>query len=449
MILLLFGVVALQLAVGFWAATRVRTEDDYLVAGRRMGPGLASASVFATWFGAESCVGAAGTAYQDGVSLLTTEPFAYGVCLLLMGVFFARQLWRRRITTIPDLFRQRFGHSTERLAAVLLLPSSLLWAGAQIQAFGTVVATNSEGLLSTHAGIVIAAGVAIVYTVAGGLLADVYTDVVQASVLVLGLVCLLFAVLLALPEAAPPVATTAAPQPASPFAIAEAWAIPILGSLVAQEAISRTLAARSESTARSCAMIGGALYLVVGVIPLTLGVVGPRLLPDLADPESILPELSRTHLPPWLNLLFAGALISAILSTVDSCLLVVSSILVRNLLPHSRQQHVRLTAARCTVVAAGVAACALAMTDWSVSDLVEEASGFGSAGVFVLAVVATRGRLGGWLAANCALLAGLATWILGRYVLADAIDHPYLGSLAAAALAFLLGLGIERLAPRR
>lgn len=444
MILFLFTLVGLQLLVGAWAARRIRTEDDFLVAGRRMGPGLAAASIFATWFGAESCVAAAGSAYQEGVGWHSTEPFAYGLCLLLMGVFFAARLWRLGITTLPDLFAQRFGPSTERLAGALLLPSSLFWAAAQIHAFGDVVAINSDGMLTPAHGIAIGAGIAIVYTVCGGLLADVYTDVLQAGILVAGLVTLLVCVLLALPEM-PPAAVVAsrAGAPDAPSSswldLAEAWAIPILGSIVAQEAISRTLAARSASTARSSALLGGSAYLCIGAIPLTIGVLGPQLAPGLADPEAILPTLSQQHLPSWANYLLAGALIAAILSTVDSCLLVVASLAVRNLAPAAVRQRNHLAAARVAVVLAGLAAYALANSAWNVGDLVEQASGFGSAGVFVLAMVATRGTGRSPWAANAALLAGAGTWVLGRYVWPEAIPHPYLTSLAAAGLAYGLG----------
>jgi Na+/proline symporter len=326
----------------------------------------------------------------------------------------------------------------------------LFWAAAQIHAFGDVVAVNSDGTISPTVGIAIAAGIAIVYTVSGGLMADVYTDVLQATILIGGLVALFVSVLLALPEmpAESAAAAVAPNHDSSPplLDMLEAWAIPILGSIVAQEAISRTLAARSAATARNSALLGGSIYLLVGAIPLTIGLLGPRLLPDLADPEAILPTLSKEHLPTWLNFVFAGALIAAILSTVDSCLLVVSSIAVRNLAPHvdDRSQD-RLRAARVAVVVAGLAAYGLANTDWNVGDLVEQASGFGSAGVFVLAVLATRGRIGGPIAANGALLAGASSWVLGRYLAPDTFDHPYLASLAAAAGGFALGVGIERM----
>ena len=239
MLLLLFAFVGLQLAVAVALMRRIRSEDDSLVAGRRLGTGLAATSIFATWFGAESCCGAAGRAYEGGLSWNAPEPFAYGARLVLTGLPFAARLWRLRITTMADFFSRRFGPSSERLAAVLLMPSSLLWAGAQIRAFGQVVAVNSDGALEIEASIAIAAVIAVAYTACGGLLADVYTDVIQSAVLLMGIAALAFAVWSNMPEtaasASPPPAAPTVPPATSWWAELEAWAIPICGSVVAQE----------------------------------------------------------------------------------------------------------------------------------------------------------------------------------------------------------------------
>src|SRR5918996_4144291 len=111
MTLALFFVVLymlLQLALGIWISRRIRTESDYLIAGRNLGYALTIFSIFATWFGAETVVGSAGNAYRDGVSLASAEPFGYGLCLMLMGLIFAVPIWRRRLTTLADLYRDRY-----------------------------------------------------------------------------------------------------------------------------------------------------------------------------------------------------------------------------------------------------------------------------------------------------------------------------------------------------
>src|SRR5688500_1806813 len=146
---LLWGIAAfmlVQFAIGVAMSRRVVTEDDYLVAGRRMGPLLVGGSVFATWFGAETVLGGAGSAHENGVSITSTEPFAYGLCIILSGLVFAAPLWRRHLTTLADLYRERYSPLVERVAALVLIPSSLLWAAAQIRAFGQVLVVSGSGL---------------------------------------------------------------------------------------------------------------------------------------------------------------------------------------------------------------------------------------------------------------------------------------------------------------
>jgi len=112
--------IAAQLLFVFWFARRVRSESDYLLAGRSLGPWLGTFSVFATWYGAETCIGAAGEAYAAGVSGVLADPFGYAIGIVLFGVLFAATLWKRGLMTLADLFRQRYGRGVERLAALVV-----------------------------------------------------------------------------------------------------------------------------------------------------------------------------------------------------------------------------------------------------------------------------------------------------------------------------------------
>jgi Na+/proline symporter len=187
------GYVILQLAIGFVVSRRVKTENDFLLAGRQLGMWLATFSIFATWFGAETCMGAAGAIYSEGLSGGRADPFGYALCIVLMGVLLSRALWKRKLVTSLDFVRTRFSPNTERLGALILIPSSLMWAAAQIRALGQVLASASATELELC--MAIAACVVIVYTVLGGLLADVITDLVQGVTLILGLGIISFLVL--------------------------------------------------------------------------------------------------------------------------------------------------------------------------------------------------------------------------------------------------------------
>jgi Na+/proline symporter len=431
--------VALQLLIGFWVSRRVRNEADYLVAGRSLGYTLTVFSVFATWFGAETCIGSSGEAYRAGLGGTTADPFGYSLCLLFMGLLFAARLWRLGLTTFADLFRMRYGAPVERLAVLIIAPTSILWAAAQIRAFGQVLGASSS--LGTELGTTIAAGVVLAYTVMGGSRADAITDLIQGSVLVLGLVVLGGAAWASGDFAHltdDPTRLSLALPDASHFDVAEAWAIPVLGSVMAPELVQRVISARSATVARRATLGAAVLYFAVGSIPVLVGLAAARSLPGLDDPEQVLLHQGQRHLHAWLYVLFAGALVSAILSTVDTALLVAGSLLAHNVvLPVVRPAGDRALAVnRACVVGCGLVAYALARSADGVYALVEEASALGSSGVVVTAAFALYGRFGGARSAIAALVTGFAVYTTGAH-LGLALDHPYLASVASALCAYV------------
>lgn len=419
------------------------------MAGRSLGYGLAVFTIFATWFGAETVVGAAGAIYEHGLSGGSADPFGYGICILLMGAVFAVPLWRRKLTTFADLFRQRFSPGVERFAVILMVPTSLLWAAAQVRAFGQVLAASSD--LDVGLTITIAAGVVIVYTVAGGLLADVWTDLIQGIALIVGLVVLAVAMAMAgggeaLRSVDPSRLALFGGEEVTLIEVLESWAIPIFGSVVAAELVARVIAARSGTVARNACLIGGGLYLAVGLIPVALGLIGPRLVPGLEHGEQILPALALAYLPPVVFAAFAGALLSAILSTVDSALLVSASMVSHNIILPLRGEGAvseagKVRMARAGVVAFGLIAYGIALSAEGVYDLVQQASAFGSAGIFVITAIGLFSRFGGPLAAHASLAAGTVVWIVGSYVFA--LPGAYLAALGCAGAAYVVGGAIE------
>jgi Na+/proline symporter len=450
----LLGYVVVQLAIGFWVSRTVHSEQDYLLGGRSFGPLLTTMSVFATWFGAETCVGAAGEVYRDGPGAVSSDPYGYGLCLLLMGLFIAAPLWRRGLVTLADLFKQRYSPVVERTVAVLMIPSSLLWAAAQIRGFGGVVSSASG--FEHEAGMMIGIAVVIVYTTLGGLRADAITDLVQGTVLIGTLVVL--GVVAAVDvgaigrsfgdASAAAVAAAEAEVAPSLLATLDAWAVPVLGSLFAQELVSRASAARSPSLARNSTVAAAGIYMLVGSIPVALGLVAREVEPGVEASDQVLPTLARHYLGELGLVIFGGALISAILSTVDSALLACGSLLSHNLLPARLREgapHVALRVARFSVVGLALVAYGLAHTSDSVHDLVTEASAFGSAGVFVTAVFGLMTtRFGGALSALGALVAGVGSWIYFGHV--EEADGAYLFSVAACASTYV-GVALLERAP--
>jgi Na+/proline symporter len=404
---------------------------------------LATFTVFATWFGAETCIAAAGSVYEYGISGGSSDPFGYALCIILTGLVFAVPLWRLRLTTLADLFRLRFDASVERTAVLLMVPTSLFWAAAQVRAFGQVLSSASGLEIEITVGI--AAAVVIAYTIMGGLLADAWTDVIQGIALIIGLAILAVAVFRsdgaeALANLAPGTLNPLGSDPRPVLEIIEEWTVPIVGSMVAAEVVARMIAARSPGIARNATVGAGFAYLMIGLIPVGLGLAGSALLPGLAEPEQILPLLAAEYLPTALYVLFAGALVSAILSTVDSALLVAGGLVSHNVVVQMRPgmtEAAKLRVARVAVACFGVLAYVMALRAERVYELVEEASSFGSAGIVTVVAFGLFTKVGGRGSALAAMIVGVGVYVLGAYVLD--VPYPYLGSLASAVAAYLVG----------
>ena len=436
----ILGYVVLQLGIAFWVARRVKNEQDYLVAGRSLGLGMGIFTVFATWFGAETCVGAAAKAYGGGLSETNADPFGYTLCLVLMGLFFAVPLYRRGLTTLADLFRARWGTGIEKLAALILVPGSILWAAAQIRAFGIVLGVSSS--VDVDVMILVAGAVVIVYSTVGGMWADAYADLIQGCILIAGLVILGITVFagggpglgaitadqLAIVNTSKPVFTTL-----------EGWCVPIFGSLVAQELIARVISSKSAVIARRAVLSAASLYFVIGIIPPLIGLVALHSLPAGTDGEHALALMAQTHLPTVLYVLFAGALVAAILSTVDSALLAAGALTAHNVvvpLVPSLTERGKLAVNRIAVVSFGVLACVFALSAEGVYELVETASSLGTSGVLWLLIFALYGeRFGGPVAAGAALLGGVASFVVCSSVLE--LETPFLISVAVALVLYV------------
>lgn len=437
----------LQLAIAFAFARRNRNEEDYLLAGRSLGPWMATFTVFATWFGAETCIGAAGEAYSAGLSGVLADPFGYTLGIIFMGLIFAAALWRKGLVTLADLFRRRYGIGVERLATLVMLPSSIMWAAAQVRGFGQVLSSVSEiGLLLS---ITLAAGVVIAYTAVGGMWADAVTDLVQGIVLIAGVLGLfaIFVGLGGLNEIAQlPPAKIAPLHERTPWDALDTLAVPIFSTIAAQELVSRVLAMRSPQLARRATVGAGFLYLAVGLVPVLIGLGAAAFIGSDQDPEQVLSRFAQQHLPMPLYILFLGALVSAILSTLSGALLVSGSLAAHNLYaplrPAPSEAH-KLRANRIAVIAFGVLAYVIALSSESMYELVQEASSIGTSGILVLLLFSTwDNHAGGKASAYAALILGTGTYLVGAHVME--LESPYLLSVAAALLAYLALLPVGR-----
>jgi Na+/proline symporter len=431
-----------QFAVGAWVSRRMTNESEYILAGRQLGTGLVVFSVFATYFGAEAIVASGGSVYEKGLSGALVDPFGYAAAIVIVGLFFARSLWSRGLTTFADLFRKRYSQGVERLVVIVLLPGSIIWAAAQVRAFGQVLSANSAFSLTTA--ITLAAILVAAYSVVGGLLADAVTDTIQGIAVVAGLLILGAVVISSMGGFSAAVAQI---EPArlvpidreeSLLVTIEHLAIPVCGTIVAVELISRFLGARTADIAAIGTVTGGAIYLGVGAIPVLLGLLGPKLGLDVADAEQFIPKLAEQHLVGPIYIVFVGAIVSAILSAVHAALHAPASQLSHNIIVRTvpgLSESGKLWSVRLTVLGLSVVAFFIAITSEGIHELVETASAFGSAGVFVATLFALFTRFGGPASAYASIIAGMVVWAVGKYALE--LSVPYLLGLLAALLGYV------------
>jgi SSS family solute:Na+ symporter len=445
-----------MLVMGHVVSKSIKTDDDYFLAGRSLGPFLATFSIFATWFGAETCVGTSGAVYRNGLGSIHADPLGYGICILLMGILFSKILWQKKITTIPDLFRQRFSPRVEKLTALIIIPSSIIWASAQIRAFGQILHSTTD--FAVGPAITLAAVVVIIYTVFGGLLADAYTDLIQGFALIIGLVFLVFFMISDLGGITQAFSTihisklswmNPEAQGLTFLGRAELWLVPILGSLMSQELVSRVVASRSQDVAFNSSLRAAILYLGIGFLPVMVGLLGSNYLPRLEEAETIMPVLAKMHLNYFFYIIFIGALVSAILSTVDSTLLAASALLSHNLIypvTSNLSERKKLIIARGGVILSGVISYVIAFMSDSIMELVETASSLGGPSILVLSLIALYVKKGNALNAHIAVGSSVITWVLGHFVWQ--VEYPVILTVVSCLCFYFISLPLNHILPK-
>jgi SSS family solute:Na+ symporter len=415
-----------MLAIGVYAAKRTISSDDFMVAGRSLPLWLCSATVMATWIGGGSMLGVSGQAYEGGMLAIIADPFGAALGLMLVGLFIVRLVRRLKLLTVVDFIENRFGRSAAVFSAACMVSSAVGWAGALMVAFGFVL--NSLTGLSLETGIVIGGAIVLVYTAAGGMWAVAMTDFVQLGIIIVGLVVLLIVVIVDMGGWS----SAWSGVPASKFRMIpwendavtwlnyiRAWCIIGIADLASQTLLQRGLSARSERVAQNAYYIGGAGYLLIGMIPVLLGILAAVSMPGVEDKETIIPLLAMKHLHPVLMAIFVAAMLAAIMSSADSALLATSSLISNNILPLLWPQSARrykLVWARITIPVAGIIAAVIALQVQAIYDLILTANEILLAAVVVPFVLGIWWKISNRTGALAAMAAGVVVWILTSWI---------------------------------
>lgn len=446
------------MAIGIWAGTRIRNTADFAIAGRSLPLIMVVTTTFATWFGAETVMGIPAKFVQGGLNAIVEDPFGAGTCLILVGLFFAAKLYRQNLLTIGDFYRQRYGKGIEVFCSVAIILSYLGWVAAQITALGLVFSVLTGGAMSETTGMLIGTLLVLVYVVIGGFLAVAWTDFIQMIVLVVGLAIIaVFASDLA--GGADKVIALASTQnlfnflPPPTFTeiafFIAAGLTMMLGSIPQQDVFQRVMSAKNAPTARNGAVIGGASYILFAFVPMFIVASAVVVMGDSAmelaknDYQRLLPTFILTKMPLVMQILFFGALVSAIKSTSSATLLAPSTSFVENILKNLRPgmtDRQQLLAMRVTIVVftAAVLAYAIAMKGTPIYDLVSAAYQVTLVGAFVPLVMGLYWKRATTQGAIFSVAAGIATWVLffpqvGGEALAKAFPGQLAGLIAAFA----------------
>ncbi|NCT83642.1 MAG: sodium:solute symporter [Comamonadaceae bacterium] len=420
------------LGIGVWAGRHVKNTSDFAVAGRSLPLVMVVTTTFATWFGAETVMGIPARFVQGGLHDIVEDPFGAGLCLVLVGAFFAAKLYRKNLLTIGDFYRQRFGKGVEIFCSLAIILSYLGWVAAQVTALGLVFSILTNGAMSPETGMVVGVLAVLIYVVIGGFLAVAWTDFVQMIVLVLGLsVIAVFSAELA--GGADVVLHMAAQKDLGRFLpkpgftemamFIGAGLTMMLGSIPQQDVFQRVMSAKDAKTAQRGAMIGGFGYIAFAFVPMfivlaAVVVMGDRAL-DLAqnDYQRVLPAFIMGHMPLAMQILFFGALLSAIKSTSSATLLAPTTSFVENILKQIRPgmtDRQQLVAMRVTLVifAFCVLVYAIALQGTSIYELVSAAYQVTLVAAFVPLVFGLYWSRATTQGAVFSIFAGVGVWML-------------------------------------
>jgi len=458
-----------SIGIGLWAARRVHSARDFAVAGRSLPLHVVVATVFATWFGSETVLGIPARFLEGGLAAVVEDPFGSSACLVLVGVFFAARLYRMDLLTIGDFFRRRYGPRVEMLTALVIVVSYLGWVAAQLVALGMVLNLVSGGFVSTGAGILVGAAVVVAYTMFGGMFSVAWTDFAQMLVIVVGLLYLAWLLggaagglgeVVAHAQRSGKLRFLPAATPRDVLWFLGAAVTMMLGSIPQQDVFQRVTSARNERMSALATVLGGVAYFFFAFVPMFLAYSATLIDPALveqhvrADPQHILPLLVMRHTPVFAQILFFGALLSAILSTASGTLLAPSvtfteNVLRRFLRPDLTDRQL-LRSMRIVVVlfSGGVVAFAL-RSNASIYEMVGNAYKVTLVGAFVPLAAGLWWRRATAGGALLSIGAGISTWIVLEVAAPQGILPPQLGGLVAAGIGIVAGSLLGRSAGDR
>lgn len=443
----------LMALIGYFASRKVQTMEDYLIAGRRLPFYLALPTVVATWFGAGSSMGVSGAVYSQGFYGVIADPFGCSLALLIAGLFFAAPFRRLRLLTISDLLEKAYGDRFGKVSSLIVLPFYIGTLASQMLAMGYVFQIVTGARLEV--GILLGALIVVTYTISGGMWAVTLTDFIQFGLLSLGLIILLPICFEHVKDGKAVFSTflnefrTIIPHDGNPsfswLSYSGRVLMTGLGAIMGQDLLQRFLASRSETVARYSGIVGAIAYMLLGLIPLFIGIAGREIIPGLETAEQLIPLLAKEYLSPIAFTIFACGLFSAIMSTADSYLLAGTTLVTNNVIlkvwPVSQEKK-KIFLLRVVNLLIACIAFALAFTGQSIFNLMVHSGTILFVAIFVPTSAALFWKGANTPAAWCSVITGIAGW-LGFILSGESLteDHLYAGASFGALISLIAYVG--------
>jgi SSS family transporter len=427
-------------------------------------------TTFATWFGSETVLGIPAKFVQGGLGSVVEDPFGAGTCLILVGLFFAAKLYRMTLLTISDYYRERYGRGVEVVCSLIIILSYLGWVSAQVTALGLVFNLLSGGAITIPMGMVLGTVSILAYTLFGGMWSVAVTDFIQMIILVLGLsIIAVFAAdqaggadkVISLAVSRDLFRFWPEPTTAQILAFIAAAITMMFGSIPQQDVFQRVMSAKDLKAATRGPVIGGVCYILFAAVPMFLVTSALIIMPEQAasliqdDPQKVLPTLVMEHMPFVMQVLFFGALLSALKSTASATLLAPSVTFVENIWRQffpRRSDRQQLWAMRIAVLvfSACVCAYAIALQGTPIYEMVSAAYQITLVGAFVPLVAGLYWPRASTQGAVFSIVLGLLAWLLFMATDAGELVPAQLAGLIMAAVGMVVGsLGPQSLIRNR
>ncbi|WP_434610202.1 sodium:solute symporter [Pseudomonas sp. D2-30] len=328
-----------MIALGWYGMRRAKTRDDYLVAGRNLGPGFYLGTMAATVLGGASTIGTVRLGYVHGISGFWLCG-AIGLGIVGLSLFLAKPLLKLKIYTVTQVLERRYNPAARHASALIMLVYALMIGATSTIAIGTVMQVLFG--LPFWVSILVGGGVVVLYSTIGGMWSLTLTDIVQFLIMTIGLVFLLMP--LSISDAGGWDAMVVA-LPARYFdftaigwdTIITYFLIYFFGIFIGQDIWQRVFTARSEGVAKVAGTAAGLYCVLYGLAGALIGMAAKVLLPDLENVNNAFASVVQHSLPNGIRGLVIAAALAALMSTAAAGLLAASTTVVQDLLPRLRQ----------------------------------------------------------------------------------------------------------------